>query len=351
MESNHVVGWLRKFGVSFVILACALAVVVPSTADAQEFPNQEFNIQVTPAILPVVLRPGTQQIASISVRNLSNHSETLTPRLSGFKTDKQGGKIKLDYIPPANMAEWVTFRQASITLKAGESKSIDIAYDTPSNVGFSYTTAITLSRSTDDPTARTSNTSLRGTVAVFNLVNIDRPGAKRELKIENVSPGKGTYEFLPATINLTIANAGNVIDQPSGNIFIQRSFDDAEPITTIPINAEGTYILPGNSRQLSVDWKDGFPVHTTKNGERSLVWNWKEANSLRFGKYVAKVVLVYNDGQRDVPTISSVTFWVIPWRIIIVSLILITVLVMGLFGWGKVIALGTKKVRRYAVRK
>ena len=352
MVSNHLRGWLQRFGVSLVVLISAvLMVAVSSPVYAQQSDDQEFDIQVTPATLPVTLKPNTVKKVTVGVRNLSNHSETLTPRLSGFKVDQRSQKITLDHKVPANMSAWVTFSDSQLSLKAGESKNLEITYDTPSNVGFSYTAAITLSRAGEDSAASGTNTSLRGTIAIFNLINIDRPGAKRELTIESLKSSQGTYEFLPGTFVLTVKNTGNVIDQPAGNVFIQRSAGDAEPITTLAINAEGSYILPGNTREITATWKDGFPSYVTKNGEKHLVWNWRNANDLRFGRYIAKAVLVYNDGQRDVPVINSVSFWVLPWRIIIISLILIVVILMGLFGWGRLIAMGTKKVRRYAVHK
>jgi hypothetical protein len=33
--------------------------------------------------------------------------------------------------------------------------------------------------------------------------------------------------------------------------------------------------------------------------------------------------LVYNDGQRDVPISGSVSFWVVPWRLIIFVILII----------------------------
>ena len=359
MRFDHATGWLRRVGVIGVIgvLSALLVLSAVPTVQAQQTAtnDQEFEIQVSPATLPVTLKPNMNKTVTITVRNFSNHSETLIPRLSGFKIDRLSQKVQLDYKPPVNLAEWVTFKQSMLALKAGESKNLDVMYDTPSNVGFSYSVAITLSRDGQDTSTANIGASLKGTVAIFNLINIDRPGAKRELTIESFTTKKGTYEFLPATFTLRIKNTGNVIDQPAGNIFIQRSEDDAEPITTLPINADGSYILPGNSRDISVDWKEGFPAYVAAQGgeagEKHLNWNWKNANDFRLGKYTAKAVMVYNDGQRDVPVINSVGFWVLPWRLIIISLILIVVLLMGLFGWGRLIALVTKKVQRYAVRK
>ena len=47
-----------------------------------------------------------------------------------------------------------------------------------------------------------------------------------------------------------------------------------------------------------------------------LTWNFADASKLRFGKYTAHLFLVYDDGMRDVPIEGTVTFWVVPWRLL-----------------------------------
>lgn len=353
MTVDHIHTWLRTFGVGLAIAAGALFISAAPQVQAQTA-DQAFTIQVTPATLPVTLTPGTTKTVSVNVRNLSNHSETLAPQLSGFTIAQNTQKITLDYTPPANMARWVSFNEPTLHLKAGESKNLHIIYTTPSDVGFSYAAAITLGRAGEAQRAPTTSASLKGTVAIFNLITIDRPGAKRQLSVERFTSLRGTYEFLPATFTVTIRNSGNVIAQPTGNIFIQRSAGDNEPIATLPVNADGGYILPGSSREFTIAWNKGFPAYITKDatgGEKQLTWNWKNGGDFRIGRYHAKAVVVYNDGMRDVPLMSTLNFWVMPWRILIVSFVVAVVLLMGLFGWGRVIAMGTKKVRRYAVRK
>jgi hypothetical protein len=352
MSSNHTT-WLRKLrvgllGVAVVLVSSSLYVLPTHAQD-----EGDFNIQVAPSPLAVTLTPGKAQTATITIRNFSSHSETLRPELNGFKIDPSSKKIELTTSAPADIAEWVSFKQPTITLAAGASQPLEISYNTPANVGFSYAFAVVLHRA-NEPGATTGE-RLKAAVAVFNLVNINRPDAKRELAIDSFTSDKGHYEFLPAQFTLTISNKGNVIDQPAGNIFIQRTFNDSKPIATLPINREAGYILPATTRAFSSSWQDGFPVYATTvtNGKTSvhLTWDWKRFSGLRFGHYVAKAVLVYNDGHRDVPLVASTSFWVIPWRIVFAVLALLVIVVMGILGWGKLIMQGTKKVRKYARRR
>ncbi len=87
--------------------------------------------------------------------------------------------------------------------------------------------------------------------------------------------------------------------------------------------------MPQSSRTYKVSWTDGFPkyVPKTKDGQEvkdangqpewELKWDLNESlNKLRFGEYTAKLVMLYDDGRRDVPQQASASFWVIPWRLI-----------------------------------
>ncbi len=61
---------------------------------------------------------------------------------------------------------------------------------------------------------------------------------------------------------------------------------------------------------------------------RKLSYDNFNASKLRFGKYNARLVMIYNDGKGDVSTEARLTFWVIPWRIIL-PIVLIIVLVLA----------------------
>ncbi|MBI2439487.1 MAG: hypothetical protein HYV45_02715, partial [Candidatus Moranbacteria bacterium] len=63
-----------------------------------------------------------------------------------------------------------------------------------------------------------------------------------------------------------------------------------------------------------------------------LKWDWNDASKLRFGKYQAKLLLIYDDGTRDIPIEGMVSFWVVPWRIIFGFIgILLLVFFLGRF--------------------
>jgi hypothetical protein len=348
MLFNHVHHWLQRKGIWAVT---AIALIVLSWPGSVGAASGDFNVQVSPSPVVVTLTPGKQQTSTLTVRNLTNHPETLYPKLSGFEVDKTSKNVKLLDEVPLGVAEWVSFKSPSVTIAPGGTQTLEITYNPPKDAGFSYSVAITLSRD-QNATIPQDGVQLRGAIAVFCLINIDRPDAKRALTIESFTGDKSSYQFLPATFTLTVKNTGNTISQPKGTLYIQRSFDSTKPIATYSLNTGNNYVLPGTSREFKNEWNSGFPLYVKdKDGKRHVSWDWKHLSDLRFGKYTAKVVMVYNDGKRDVPVITSYSFWVIPWTLILILLIIAVILGMGIFGWARLIMHGTKKVRSYAHRR
>jgi hypothetical protein len=212
-------------------------------------------------------------------------------------------------------------------VQAGQWFAEQITFNTPKEAGFSYSFALVISRqSTPKPTAGTR--LIKGSVAVFSLANVDRPGATSNLKVMRFSSSKHLYEYLPATLEVRFKNTGNTIVQPYGNIFVQRGATAKTPLASLPVNETKGYILPGTERTVTADWNDGFAAYqTTKNSgteSKHLSLDWSKLSHFRIGRYTARLVAVYNDGQHDVPIEGTVTFWVVPWRAIIAFIAIVT---------------------------
>jgi hypothetical protein len=238
----------------------------------------------------------------------------------------KGEEVQLN-TTAADINDWVSFKQPIFTVGSGQTFVQKVRIAVPKEAGFSYSFALLISRKSEDVQTQ-GNRVLRGSVAVFTLLNIDRPGAKRELDMASFSTTKGIYEYLPADLTIKLKNTGNTIVQPYGNIFIQRGSDDTEPLATLPVNDTKGYILPGSERSLTASWAKGFPLRDKSGGTR---WNWSDISDFRIGKYTAKLVAVYNDGTRDVPVQGEVTFWVLPWKIMLGGFIILTLTLFGLW--------------------
>lgn len=318
-----------SFGI-VALLATVVAGFIANSSFAAE-PQSGFSLQVTPSPLVATVKPGETTTLELKIRNTGTSPEKLIVQPRSFRVDNATGEVKLDETKTPDIHDWISFSQPTLNLKPGEIVTEKISIAVPEQAGFSYSFVLLVRRAetTSDPT---TGRQLEGSVAVFTLLNVDRPGATRKIELADVSLTQQIYEFLPVTIKLRFKNTGNTIAQPYGNIFIQRESSDEKPISTLPVNQSRGYILPGTERVLNVDWKDGFAVYETitdASGKqvKNLKRNPNKLADFRIGKYTAKIVAVYNDGQRDVPIEKIITFWVIPWRAIGITLLTLT----GLF--------------------
>lgn len=300
-----------------------------------------FSLQVTPSPLVLSVEPGETTRVELKIRNSGDKVENLKIEPKSFNLSSDTGEVTLSDNAPSDVANWVSFSNQTFTIAPGEWFTEKITITMPKQAGFSYSFALIISRANDATAIKPGEAALKGSVAVFTLISIDRPDAKKQLEITNFKSTKNVYEYLPATIKSTFKNTGNTIVQPYGNIFIQRSGSSQKPISTLPVNEGRGYILPGSSRTLTSEWKDGFPsyesveVAANTPPKRNLVWNWAHASNFRFGKYTAKLVAVYNDGYRDIPLEAETTFWIIPWKILLIVLLVLLVLAVGIITLAK----------------
>jgi hypothetical protein len=208
----------------------------------------------------------------------------------------------------------------------------------PQDASLGYYMAVTFSR------AAAANergvTNLNGSVATLVLLNVNTPNEKRELKILNFTADHKLYEYLPATFSIRVRNTGNIYVAPAGNIFISRG---GKQLTTLDFNSAGGSVLPSSNRVFNLPWDDGFPVFkqaiedgkpaVNKDGKpkQNLRWDFTNIGKFRIGHYTAKLLAVYNDGRNDVPLQASVSFWVIPWKLLLILLIIVAIIGYGLW--------------------
>lgn len=324
--------------VKFVRLSLLLSTLILFTASFARAQSEQgnFSLQVTPSPLVLSIKPGEKITTELKIRNNGDKTEKLKIEPKSFNIDSDSGNVSLNDSAPSDIQKWISFADPTFSVLPGQWFTERITISLPKDAGFSYSFALVISR-TADAAAKPGETSVKGSVAVFTLIAVDRPDAKRQVEIVEFMSTKKAYEYLPAEFKTTLKNTGNTIVQPYGNIFIQRSKDSKKPISTLPVNEGKGYILPGSSRTLTTQWGDGFPAYQqVKDAANSapknkLFWDWDKLSNFRYGKYTAKLVAVYNDGSRDVPVNAETTFWVIPWKILLVTALVIGIILIGIF--------------------
>jgi hypothetical protein len=323
---------LRAGLFALLVVCVGAAALVTHHVNAVEAQGN-FSLLVTPSPIVSTLKPGTATDIELKVRNGGTSTENLRITSRSFKFDSTTGQVHLNDTEPAEISSWITFANPTFIVQPGQWFTEKVHIALPKDTGFSYSFALVIARK-DTPAPVGGQRLLNGSVADFTLINVDRPGATRKLVIPQFKATHGIYEYLPAEFNIQFKNTGNSIVQPSGNVFIQRGSNDKTPIASLAVNDKKGYILPGTQRDTTASWSDGFPYYKTTTGadgkpKQSLIWDWGKAKfaNIRFGHYTAKLVAIYDDGTRDVPIQMEISFWVIPWR----AIILLIVVVVGLY--------------------
>jgi hypothetical protein len=290
--------------------------------------GQAGDLRLSTSPLPINLKatPGSTVSAQLKVKNDGLGEEKIKTTLMKFKADSQtGAPMLLEREAGDSFFDWVKFSEDIFTLPSNEWKTVEATFTVPETASFGYYYAVVFSRADEKINLDERQTALTGGLATLVLLEVQVPGAKKEVSLEEFSVAKKMYEFLPATFNVKLKNTGNVHTAPRGNIFLSRGKTE---VATIEVNSGMGSILPNSPRDFSQNWTDGFPVYTVKmedgktvldeqgNQVLKLKWDFKDASKLRFGKYTAKLLMVYDDGQKDVPLEGEVSFWVVPWRLV-----------------------------------
>lgn len=147
---------------------------------------------------------------------------------------------------------------------------------------------------------------VRARIASLYLVRVkgevQENGFLREIKMTD--PLKKIYEKGPFSFQLAFENKGNVHLVPYGVVEIKNLLGR----TVGEIELSPWFAMPESLRLRTIKWDRGFAI----------------------GRYTALAKV--NRGYQDIIDEKSVTFWVLPWRIVVPSLIVL-VLVILVFGY------------------
>jgi hypothetical protein len=304
-----------------------------SDVNSQE--QDAFNLTISPVFLSITTDPGQKIEAQVKIKNGSNKLEELKIDLMKFSANDASGIPKITEVDENDeFVSWVNFPKKEFELAPNEWKSIQIEFDIPEEAALGYYYAVTFF-----PKNR-EGAKIIGAASIPILLEVNSPLARKELELIEFSISKKVYEFLPAQFDISVKNVGNVHVVPKGNVFIGKGQEKEVAILNVNQKEKGN-VLPNSQRTFQSKWQDGFPIFINKikddkvvfdkdgNPKKKLDWKLGGTNSFRFGKYQADLLLIYDDGKRDIPIESSLEFWVIPWRLILISLAILVFVGVG----------------------
>jgi hypothetical protein len=340
-------------------IAVAVLGVVAFSAPGEAATATGSSLTTSPIADNLVITPGTSTTTTLQVMNNNLQPTQIETKIELFSAYGTSGEAAITTPSVGNPAgNWVTISPSSFTAQPAVWTPVKMTISLPASASLGYYYAVLFEPQLPFATPGANTNIIKGSNAVLVLVDTHSANEKRQLQVTNFSVSQHLYEYLPATFSVTVRNSGNIFMPPQGSIYISQNSSFSSVLATLDVNKGAGNVLPNSSRTFQSTWSNGFPVFTPKlvDGQpvsskgkpvEQLQWNFTQLNRFRFGKYYAKLTLVYNNGTRDIPITGVVSFWVIPWKLLIGMLVVAALILAGLWTTGRTTIKKIRSIRRH----
>lgn len=301
------------------------------------------SLTTTPVSINLTGKPGTSVSTQLSVQNNSNAPTTIKISVEEFSSDGKTGEPYLHKAAPGDTSvDWVTFNENNFVAQPHVVNNVQMTINVPDSASLGYYYAVVFTPSVSVAKLNTPNAKYIGSNAILVLLDTESGNENKSMQISQFSTNHSIFQYLPVNFNVTVANTGNIHLIPTGDIYISRT-SSGPSIVSLPVNYNDGNVLPYSKRTFTATWNKGFPLYQTarhngvivsnKNGtpKQELTWNFSNLSEFRFGEYYAHLVMVYPGNGRDIPIDAVVSFWVIPWTLIVIALVILILIGIGIY--------------------
>ena len=274
------------------------------------FAQNSAGVELQPTIFEEKADPGATLTKAFTLTNKSTSEQTyylVAKDISGVSDT--GVPIFADpgaEVTGYELSTWLSFTQEPITLKPQETRTVDLTIAVPgeatpgSHFGGIFVTV-------EPPRLRESGAGVGYEVGAIVTVRISGDVVE-SARIRQFSTDKFIYGSPEVKLLTRVENPGNVLIRPRGPLEITNMFGKRVGMMTVNDSQGG--VFPGTTRPFETVWK----------GE-----------GVAFGRYQAVIGLLYGeDGARNTVS-ATVSFWVLPVRIIVPVLAVISLLVLVVY--------------------
>lgn len=272
--------------------------------------NAAQGMQISPTLVELNAAKDKTYNIKLTVTNVTASDLVYTTSVDDFNAADETGSphIILDStLPPtASIKTWVS-TDSGFALTAHKSRVVTAQIIIPNNAepGGHYGV---LRFSGTAPEIKSTGVGLSASAGVLILIRVDGAIVEKAslASFYTSSSQKGGqssfFENGPVSFITRIKNEGNVHIQPVGNIEVRDMFGGL--VKNLPVNKDKSNVLPNSIRRFD---------------EQKLDKPWM------FGLYTVNLTLGYGTtGQAITNTIS---FWVIPWKIILAALFILATVI------------------------
>lgn len=290
----------------FVAIGLMLGLLlVPTNGVYAQSSDTSNGLEISPALVEVNGDVAKSYTIDVKVHNVTKSILDFVGSVNDFGAKDETGQpsIILDSASdlPTSIKTWVG-TVPSFQLNPGDSKSLKVTINIPRSAepGGHYG-VIRFSGKTPDGSAAVGQIASAGTLVLVRVSG----NVKEKLDLTSFTASKdgksgALFENGPITFITRFTNSGSVHVKPIGQIEVRDGFGHS--IATIPVNDAKGNILPASTRRF----------------ESTLNTSWL------FGHYTADISIAY--GTTGGAIVESISFWVIPFKLVLLSLVgLITI--------------------------
>lgn len=305
-------------------------IILPSMIPLSATAATGEGIELAPVVSEFTVKPGKSITTTIRLRNVTNIPFVVTPHMQDFTAKGEDGSPRVlpetETSDSYSMKNWIV-SPGDILLEPNKVQAVAVTINVPANAepGGHYGVI----RFSSDQSKGSSATGVSLTASVGTLLLVTVAGKIVEsleyLKFQAETKKTGNLFFLDkSSVNFTqrVKNTGNVHEKVKGQVVILDS--SGKKVAGLNVNPTNGNVLPGSIRSFTQSWK---------------------TNAI-FGHYTATAHLAYANGK----TLESpiVSFWIIPYKLIGIVLLVLIVLIFfsKLFGGRYRLSISKKTKRK-----
>lgn len=268
-------------------------------------------LEIAPPIITLTVNPGQSIKTQIKLVDISKNDLIVTNEIDDFVANGTNGTPKIllngSGNDPFSMKNWVE-PLPEFTLSPQNIKTLNVTINVPKNAspGGHYSVI----RFTGiPPQLQGQGVSLSASLGALVMLTVNG-NIKHSVTVQKFTVSKNGhpgsfFSSTPLEFTELLKNNGNVQEQPTGTIVIKNMFGHIT--ASMPVNTPPHQVLPASTRNFTE------PLGTSVLGTKHL-----------FGYYTATLNLTY--GPDKTPLTVKLSFWVIPWKLILGIVIALIVL-------------------------
>jgi hypothetical protein len=277
-----------------------------------------LSLGYAPTALYLDLDPGEQYEGEATFWNLATRTIDFELQVKGFRqVENFPGTSRIltdqeEANDPYSASKWFFVQESSVTISPNSSRKIRYTVTVPEDAANGEHHASIFLLSTQDPTGSAPGsqalTDLGSGPAI--LINVGDE-IEENAQLLSFKTDKGFYERPPVLFFTEYKNAGNTHITPAGDIVLENFL--GQEIERIQFNENSQSVLRGNLATYEDVWEND-----------SLFFN---DGKLAIGPIKARLITTYRSVNPGfAPLSASLSFWVLPWKHILVGMIILGVL-------------------------